>query len=684
MKYIKAILLTLFFSLFFSLYPVSAQDDVNPSGLSGQGPGFICLDMKSCRDKGACTSGSGNGHRVSLSTTDTNGAPNSVAYVAECFDNIDDPYDGSTVTKTVCTTGNSELDKQLFCLPGDTSQSCDRYKVLQETIKYSITHDYNGKPNEGYGHFWFENGQFVKKAPPQALRTNGLGKLVPSIVEVQSSTPDEIMRKFVLFTTGVNPERGESGLGGQQQDILTFEQRSQSCRGTTYDPEGRVFDAVSLEPIPKAIVTVKQLKEGGNRLMPSDFSAELASQTNLNIINPHPPTSVLGYYRYFLAPSIYYRLEASKGSEYIMMNKADVSKLPANTAKIYFDGATNRPSFFFADSDAFYQQTELLHFDIPLMPKSGAGQSFAMSMLTKNTSQSPDGKFIIYEGQVSHPFAKLTVQTCSENPKVCNNPQVFTTQNGGPDELGNFKIQLDQTVLQPGQKYEPTFEKINLVSTTIAKQDFFDKIIAWMHETVFGEVQAQENANKITDESIQPIISYLEGYAYDTEGNLMPNATVGLYVDLMNQPTYYTKTDQNGYYKITSENIPNDKYVIKYTAANDPKKVSSITTSQFTKQNEEFITLEEINTYSLVTKTTDPRRTVTPSYVPQAKISAVPNEFPITPEVTAAPTTPVEEAGNNNMFLIGGVLLLLVATAGTLIGVYLYKKRMQEPTNPMV
>lgn len=666
MKYLKTIILTLFsFALLFN-FSVLAQDDVNPQGVSGQGPAFMCLDMESCEDSNNCSKA--DDHRVKLTTTQSKGSPNSVAYVAECIDGV--PGKDSPI----CTTGNSEIDRMLFCAEADrnVNPECDRFTFLKNTIQYSLDR------NSSYGYFWEENGQMLKKNPPQALRTNGLGDIVPSVIEVQSYTPTNYMRRFVLFTTGTNPDRSESGLGGQQQDILTFEQRSASCRGVTYDPEGRAFDAISLEPIPDVDVSVKQLKEGGNRLLASDFSTDLASQTNINISNPYR-TSVLGYFNFLLVPENYYRLEAVR-SGYTMMKKADVATIPANGARIYFNQATGRTVYFFEDTDAFYQGTTLLRYDIPLMPADGIGKSYDIKVLTRNQSQSNDGRHLIYEGQVTHPFAKLTVQTCSENPRVCNNPQVFTSANGGPDEFGNFRIQLDQTLLQPGQKYEPTFERQNLATVTIAKKDILDRIITWMHKTVFGEVQAQESGNTVTDQAIQPIVSYIEGFAYDTEGNLMPNATVGIYVDFINQPTYYTTADQNGYYKITSEYIPNDKYVIRYTDARNPNKISTITTSQFTKQNEEFITVEQINTYNLVTRTTDPRRNVTPSYVPPVKISSVPNEFPVTPEVTAAPPTPAEEAVNNNVFLIGAIMLLLVATAGTLIGVYLYRKRMQGQT----
>ncbi len=415
---------------------------------------------------------------------------------------------------------------------------------------------------------------------------------------------------------------------------------------------------------------------GGNRLNPADFSADIASQNNLLIINPYP-TYNTGYFNFLLNPGKYYRLDASLAG-YNLMSKTESAKIPANASKIYFDSRTRRTDFWFSDSDAFYQGTTLLHKDIPLMPTDGIGHSYGMEILTKNKYQSNDGKYIIYEGRVSHPFARLVVRTCSGDPEACNSPVIYTSKQGGPDEFGKFKIQLDQTVLKAGEKYQPTFEKVSLINTPLAQNNVLKKVMSWVQKAVFGEVQAQENT-QITDDPIQPIVSYIEGFAYDTDGNLMPGAQVGLYVDMMSQPVYYTTANENGYYKITSENIPNADYVIKYTSA-DGQKTSTLTTSQFAKQNEEFTTLEKINPYSQATKATDPRRNVTPSYVPEAKISALPNEFPQTEPTTqeAPPATETAQQGNNNMFLIGAIMLLLVATAGTLIGVYLYKKKTQE------
>ncbi|HRN70903.1 MAG TPA: hypothetical protein PLS49_07030, partial [Candidatus Woesebacteria bacterium] len=184
MKYIKTALFMVFFLSFLFIANIDAQDTTNPQGITDQGPAFVCLDTTWCKDNNQCSVA--NIHRTRVSTSQSKGAPNSVAYVAECLDNIPGK------NGPVCTTGNSEIDKMLFCAEADrnTNPECDRYKFLQDTIGYSITQDHKGKENSGYGYYWLENGQMVKKVPPQALRTNGLGDIVPSIIEIQSSTPN--------------------------------------------------------------------------------------------------------------------------------------------------------------------------------------------------------------------------------------------------------------------------------------------------------------------------------------------------------------------------------------------------------------------------------------------------------------------------------------------------------------
>src|SRR3990167_4146327 len=109
-------------------------------------------------------------------------------------------------------------------------------------------------------------------------------------------------------------------------------------------------------------------------------------------------------------------------------------------------------------------------------------------------------------------------------------------------------------------------------------------------------------------------------------------------------------------------------------------------TSQFLAQNKEFIAAEKIDPYLKTTRTSNPRRNVTPTFVPSGSTTVVPNptDTALAQEPTQAPqvgeTTPAG-GQSNTVALVAAVLLLLLAAAGILLAVYLYKKRMTEGNN---
>src|SRR5690606_10649079 len=123
-----------------------------------------------------------------------------------------------------------------------------------------------------------------------------------------------------------------------------------------------------------------------------------------------------GYFSFLLTPQKYYRLDVNNGSSinYQLMTRADASKIPANASRIYFDDATGRTEFWYSDSEAFFQGTQLLRKDIPLMPVGNFKGDYPMEELTRNLAQATTGSNIILEGKVTHPFATLTVETCSK------------------------------------------------------------------------------------------------------------------------------------------------------------------------------------------------------------------------------------------------------------------------------
>lgn len=640
---------------------VNAQDPSEFQGLR-----FACVEQTRCDSSEVCMNKNKNVHRVRLTTrADVKGIPNDPnTYLTECLE-----IDEGGVPKTVCTTGDSTLDKELFCGdPASTDPQCDHLQILKDKVEYSVE---EGKYGD-YGIYHVRNGQLEKKQPPTKIATNANGDIDPTAIEWQSFTPDETYRKFLIWNKTANREdqqpANSSGLGGQQQADLNFLFRSSSCIGEQWDPYGKVFDMNTLEPLNGASVTLKQYNTATQQ-----YEESFANTNNPNISNPFR-TQIFGKFNFIVQDGDYTLTPSLGGYTHPASNigTALSPEIRARTNKIY----TN---IYYSDSDPIRQSGVIQQRDIPMKLAPGAvAVKSPLKIITENQQVQTNGQ-IIYSGKVSHPFAQLKVEIC-ETSGTCLTPTIYTSQLGGPDKDGNFRITLDQKLLINGQTFKKTFTAVDLTTAPLTSVPLWISKALTFLGSFIGSVEAQEQGRSVTSTS-QPIPTYIEGYAYDTDGNLLPNAIVGIYVNFSNNPIYQTRANAQGYFKITSDKLPTTGYSIGYATTPNQKAKSKVTTSQFLQQNNEFITAEKVDPYMFATTATDPRRNVTPSFVPQSKIAAVANEFQETPPVlTTAPIqTQTTQAGSNNIFLIGAILLLLVATVGTLIGVYLYKKRMQDP-----
>jgi len=648
----KKYLVLLFGLCLFVFVPqIHAQPQMN-TGLR-----FVCLDAQWCKDA-ACPSGKQHVHRTALSSTTTKAVTSSKTYVTECVD-----VDG----EVICTTGNRALDIELFGPADVTGMSeaekdqWDHLKLLQSKAGYSL----NLEPSYGIYHFDPATNQYVQKDlnNPQGLvvQSDGQGNIIP--MEWQSYTQILRMRKFMMWNKiqGSNniPLEGE----GQKQADLRFIFRSSSCAGNAYDPYGKVFDMNTLEPIPGVDVTLKQYDIATN------------NEVEITIANPNVrpyKTSSTGQFSFLVVDGNYALVPIQ--SEYVHAMTTDAALLPINTSRIYSD-------LYYADSPVIRQRGVIQHRDIVMKAKNGTGNTFPLKILDQNTQES-NGK-LIYEGFISHPFALLNVEVCTPTAGGCVQSKEFNHRNGGPDKNGKFKITLDQSTLLNGQNYKMKFVKQDLTTATLTQtRPSIDGAVAWVQSMVqklVGIVHAQETT--AVERVVNPIPLYLEGYAYDNEGNIMPNATVGVYVSFSEAPIYSMTADNNGYFRITSEFIPATEYSLRFTSNAEKENVSYQSTSQFLANNNEFIEAEKIKPYKFASSTTNPRRNVTPSFVPQQKISPLVTE--VSPTAAMAPSGTQKEAtttttARNPMYLIGAVLLILLGGAGVMLAIYVYKKRSPE------
>ncbi|QQS44369.1 hypothetical protein IPM65_02095 [Candidatus Roizmanbacteria bacterium] len=576
----------------------------------------------------------------------------------------DDNNDGEA--DWYCTTGFSENDKQFYCAGGSDSASCDVKSYLNQLDR--VTYGINGDTvknrdgasfvlNDTHGFFYKSNSDlndvndpFRQADASTELKTDATGKLNVTFGEVQGYTMYAARRKYVVYyVPEVLPtpaSRDASGTGGQQQDQLTWRdvtefQQDECDFGPGWDPYGRVFDSVSLEPIPGVSVSLLQKNPQGA------FDAGYAKQRNNLIMNPFM-TGSAGDFSFFVEDGDY-RLTPVLASYVHPLTKDWTQK--GNAAQIYSD-------FYLNDSPAILQRGAIQHRDIPFIPTDGIGKTYDLVVLSSESKTAANGD-LIFQGRVSHPFAEVIVDTCRLNNgvEVCGDRKIFGKLNGGADKEGRFNVTLKQSELQPGEYYKRSFRKINLQTMTSSET-----------ESLKGGF------------ALNSIPSYLEGYAYDQDGKLIRGGYVGLYLISMPVPQYVAPIDNNGFYRITSENIPKEPYIIKYLTADgeEYKPTAELRIADYLNQNKEFLTAEQIALYTPVTATTNPRRTVTPEFVPEQQVSPIMTEDQTKDKQATQQAETTEEGERNPMILVAAILLLLVGGAGALLAVYVYKKKAAE------
>ncbi len=619
----------------------------------------------------------GSSHHITRLTIDPAKKPpiNSDIYITECV---------VVGGEQICTTADSGLDQNIQPI-----KDGNNLQRLIDGIKYN-------QVEEGKVAFYDSTGAKIGDRFTK-LTTDALGNLILpgvnkqiSYIEWKSHNPDQnYARNFKLWSPivpvveDVNPA---SGIAGQQQADLSYsgEEQTYDCEDfVSYDPEGRVFDAVTLDPIPNASVLLLQNEQN---VLNGNYTKEAVDQynTEFKITNPIITRSsnleeLAGSFNFFVVDG-FYKLVPSHG-EYNFLDTTAQSRLPVNTNKIY-------SQIYFSNSPAIEEKGKLEHRDIPLFPKNGTGTRYPETF-TKiyDLTEAVTPTTTEYRGQVSHPFAKATVVICStqNGQELCGTPTVVTAGNGGPDKNGKFNISLDQTKLKAGESYKVNLEyNADLTAGTLSHNDspnFIDKFIAFITSwPLVGKVSAQ---TKSVSRTIEPIVSYLEGYAYDKQGKIFPNAQISIYVNFAKGPMVQTTANANGYFRLTSEFIPSTSYSLAYNSPDKPNEKTNISTSQFLAQNEEFIEAEKINPYAKTTVTNNPRRNVTPTFVPNGVTTVVPNPTDIVLAQQQPTLAPGEQDAtatgqSNTIALVAAVLLLLLAAAGILLAVYLYKKRMAE------
>lgn len=327
----------------------------------------------------------------------------------------------------------------------------------------------------------------------------------------------------------------------------------QSCTFVAWDPYGRVFDAVSLEPIPNVKVTLVDDKTKKPAIMRFEKNNDTTLADGLfNILVENE-----GMYSLNLDPIATHQFIKDPS-------------LNSNYSKIFYD--LYYPGGIFEE-----KQGIPTHHDIPLQPIGNPYIAPKVEIMKMEQTINM-GESTLYKGRVSHSFAK-----------VCLIGEITKKEFGcmtNSDKFGVFQILLINKDIPFDEKLIPVGTKVDLNEISITQKIQQSIKI----DSLIGESPIEKN----TIPGYEPVFSHVEGFAYDEKGLVISKAKVDVILKSNNKIVYTTYADDSGFFTIYSKNLPVFEYFLQIIPPGSSEALH-ITTSQFAKTNEDYISSEKMN-----------------------------------------------------------------------------------------
>lgn len=434
---------------------------------------------------------------------------------------------------------NSKGETVLRCVPGDKVEECTVFNSTKDMEFFRKSGNY-GFPRpevDGANSNMFPPGDFSVEGKIRTYIDND--HKVYSIYAL--SEPDPLLP-------------ADLGLGGEEENNneenpsvqlgtapFTFPTGGQSvpagtkqkCVSVVWDPYGRVFDAISLEPLNDGEAKVSLYHENGSYVqVPSNGSL---------IDN-------LGKYNIFVEKDGKYTLKVDS----MLLHNFEFIDPDSRYKSLY--------STIYQLGDPAFTETRAnpKRMDIPVKPKSTPyRREVAWIYKNQNIILEKGQEFTKIDFRVSHPLTKI--KTNIKGGAKC----AQTNANYVSKEGFCLLVINNSNIPQGGIKIE-----------LIKNPDYY---LYSGKKTMYFD----------------PILRLVDGYVYDDKKEIIPGAKVG--VVLMNDKVFYqTTADDSGFFTIYKNNLPPQEYYLKFT---DPASFKSIkqTTTEFIKNNQSYVDSEKVN-----------------------------------------------------------------------------------------
>lgn len=477
-----------------------------------------------------------------------NFTPNSTVYAIACR---------GSGTGRICSTGNKANDDYLFFSDLQIQNSTGQTIIINEAAPANtdLTKQIHVR--------FYNMGTNIEGSKQQADEKG----VVNYDTIVSGTTADSGAYSFYGIQIVIRNDiaYGYFEEAGQKQGTFGFdppETAESDCAKiswTHYDPYGIVFDAKSLEPIPGVKVTI--LDKNGKKVEFPGFVNDI-------------PTKEDGLFNYSVQPGEYI-LVISPPPNYKFEQNPPIHP-NANSLYIFTDTNGSRCTIYKPDEiikeiidtpeEQFKKAPQPECRNIPLTPLSTPYVAKeVVSMFYEFTKNSTD---YIFNGKVSHPLTYVG---------IFQNKQELGGQKTNNSGFYNIKIPI--TTIAQDSPIEITFTKTNLTATIINLFPFLKPVLG---ATV---------PNKII---VDPILSYLEGYAYDSNEDIIPNAIVKLRLKETSGTYFQTEADKNGYFSVAPRNIPPMEYYLEFVSPLT-NKAFTYKTYEFAKANREYLETNSIN-----------------------------------------------------------------------------------------